>query len=182
MKIKLALFLLSVALSSCTDKEDLESIKIEQSVNQGTPSQSPKQGNITPDILDGNYKGYVKHEVMTWTGSSVEKSKGYTMYDLNFSIAGNTFSRPECGCDGNIEINKDSLTVKFTSKSPNCIGSNYRNYIINEFHYKIEAGVITIYRQDRDLTVADVQGKYGKGSGFFIQGIVAKSAISPTEF
>lgn len=182
MKINLAIFLFFAALSSCTDKEYFEPVKIEEPTNQASERLSPNQGNTTPDILDGAYKGYVKHETMTWTGSSMEKAKEFTTFYLNFSIAGNTFSRSECGCYGNIEINKDSLTVKFTSKSLACIGSNYRNHLINEFRYKIEAGVITIYRQDRDLTVADVQGKYGIGSGFLIQGIVATSATKVVEF
>ena len=171
MKLKLYTLIISVSylitFSSC--------IKKQSDFLKDSPD-AKKELIVDKDILDGTFKGKISIERFVWTGITQKSDTSYS-YPLNFIIKGNQFSRSECGLYGYIEIDKEKGTVVFKTKEVNT--SNFRNWIIDTFNYKIDSGVITIFKKDSPLSNEFLASKYGIGSQFNVISIVASNSLIP---
>lgn len=170
MKSKLFIYIIlnCFLFASCVKKED-EIIK-------DLPNTKKEIVIINQDILDGSYRGKIFIDRIVWTGTTQKPDTSYS-YPLNFIIKGNQFSRAECGLSGYIEINKEKEIVEFKTKETGT--TNFRNWIIDTFNYKIESGVITIFKKDSQPTNEFLASKYGIGSQFNIVSILANDSLLP---
>lgn len=173
MKLKYCTLIVSISylivLSSC--------VKEENDLLLDSPNPK-KELIIDKDILDGTYAGKISIDRIIWTGATQKPDTSYS-YPLNFIIRGNQFSRAECGLYGYIEINKEKGIVEFKNKGANNNNSNFRNWIIDTFYYKIESGSITIFKKDPQPTNQFLGSTYGNGSQFNIISISAVNLLIP---
>lgn len=172
MKKSVTFLIIVVAISSCTKPVDLKPT----STLEKTANHQPTSNIPDTTFFEGNYKGQIEVQVMSWNGKE-QKKDTLLVYALNFSIHGHKFDRIECGCSGEIQINEANKTITFKSNEPACVSDHYKNWLIGEYHYEINGKQISVFHQDPDRENEDLKQQLAVGSQFLITSLMAYRII-----